>query len=279
MPEFAVVRKAEQSVLLRPEFQERILAILGLRGEAPSPSPSAARGRAGAYPAYDLGGGARGILKHYRHGGLAEALFGDLFFGLRRPFREFLASERARQLGVPTIPLLAARVKAFATLFYRGDVLLRELPGARDLGALLTAPPDSARARNRVVRAAARAVRRMHDAGLIHGDLNLRNLLVHEGPEGFAAYVVDLDQASFRKGPLPPAARALNLIRLGRSFLKLGGNRAQASLARRFVAAYCRGGEAAGRDRAFRRTMRQQLQTYPLSYHVHRIGWLVKGGA
>ncbi len=261
---FAVVRKANQFAILRPEFQEALLGILGLRGEVP-PRAGEVQGRA-AYPVYTVDGGTRGILKHYRHGGWTGRLFGDLFFGLRRPVREFLLTERAAQRGIPTVTLLAARIQAVAALFYRGDVILREIPGARDLGALLKDPPAPGLACNHLIRAVARTVRRMHDAGLWHADLNLKNLLIEGGETAFAAYVIDLDRASLRKGPLGIEARARNLLRLGRSFLKSGGD-LDGSLARRFLAAYC------GRDRGLRARMRRQLGTLPLSFHLHRIAW------
>ncbi len=266
---FAVLRKGDQVVLLDPAYQDAALAILGLKGEAP-PSDGAAEGR-GRYVRYPLGEDRRGILKHYRHGGMTAGLFGDLFFGFRRPFREFLLSQRARKAGIPTSTLLAARVQAVFKLFYRGDVLLLEIPSALDAGALMKNPPPAGRERNRMLRAAAVAVRRMHDGGLLHADLNLKNLLLQPGEGEPAAYVVDLDLSSFRRGPLETAERAGNLLRLGRSFLKAGGDRLQASIPRRFLAAYTAG------ERPLRRRLRAQLRTYPLAYHLHRLGWRMRG--
>ena len=260
MPAFSLVRHAGQTVLCRPEFQERVLAIFGIRGEAPPPEPSVAEGRA-AYPAYPLDGkGLRGILKHCRRGGM---LSGDLFFGLRRPLREFLLSERALRRGVPTAVVAAARVRPVLGLFYRGDLISVEIPGARDLGDLLKAPPPSAKELNRAVRAAARAVRKAHDAGLLHADLNLKNVMVR----GDEAWVIDLDKSRLRPGPLEPAERASNLLRLGRSYLKKGGS---GSLPRRFLAAY------SGRDRGMRKALSRCLRTYPLSFHLHRLGWRLR---
>jgi hypothetical protein len=62
------------------------------------------------------------------------------------------------------------------------------------------------------------------------------------------------------------AARARNLLRLGRSFLKAGGD-LDGSLPRRFLAAYC------GREPALRTRIRRQLRTLPLSFHLHRMAW------
>ncbi len=268
-PAFAVVRRTGQTVLLLPDFREAALGILGLDGTPPPAEGEAASNR-GRYPCFPVGKGRRAILKHYRHGGLLGRLTGDLFFGFRRPLREFLLSKRALGAGIPTSTLIAARVRSVATLFYRGDVLLLEIPGALDAGDLLRSPPAGGRARNRAVRALASTVRRMHDGGLCHADLNLKNLLMTA--EG-AAYVVDLDRSSFQDAPLAPSGRAANLLRLWRSFLKSGGDRLQGSLARRFLAAYC------GKDRSLHRTLRRQLQTPPLAIHLHRLAWRLRRAA
>ncbi len=264
---FAIVRKADQTVLLLPEFREAALRILGLEGTTPGAEGSASSNR-GLYPRFPLDTGRRAILKHYRHGGLLARMAGDLFFGLRRPFLEFQLSERARRAGIPTSTLIAARVRSVAKLFYRGDVLLLEIPGALDAGDLVRTPPQAGRARNRAVRSLASAVRRMHDAGLRHADLNLKNLIL-SGEQ--VAYVIDLDRGRFLDGALDADARAANLLRLARSFLKAGGDRLQSSLPHRFLAAYSRG------DGSLRRALRRRLQTYPLAFHLHRLGWRLAG--
>lgn len=257
MPSYALVRHGGETVLCLPEYQEKALAILGLKGEAPPAEPSSAEGRA-AYPAYALDAkGLRAILKHGRRGGLLK---GDLFFGLRRPLREFMLSDQARKKGVPTPVVAAARVRSVLGLGYRGDLLVVEIPDAKDLGDLLRHPPATARERNRAIRAAARAVRKAHDAGLLHADLNLKNVLVRADE----AWVIDLDKSVLRAAPLGQAERASNLLRLYRSFLKKGGS---GSAPRRFLAAYC------GKDKSVTRCLR----TYPLSFHLHRLGWRLKG--
>lgn len=263
---FAVVRKAGEFAILRPEFQEPLLRVLGLQGAPMAPVGEVA-GRQ-RYPVFAFPDGTRAILKHCRRGGLAGRLLGDLFFGLRRPVREFMLADRAARRGVPTAALLAARVRSVATLFYRGDLVVREIPGARDLGAAMDAPPAGPRERNQLLKAAASAVRRMHDAGLWHADLNLKNILVAAEGAGTAAYVIDLDRATLRQGPLGPADRAGNLRRLARSYAKAGGD-LSAATGRRFLAAYC------GRDKALRAQMRERLKR--TDFPLHRLRWRLEG--
>ena len=76
--------------------------------------------------------------------------------------------------------------------------------------------------------------------------MNLTNILVHPGPAGAAAALVDFDRARMSGGPLGPAARRRNLRRLARSLAKLDPEGALAGPedARAFRAAYdAAGGE------------------------------------
>jgi hypothetical protein len=84
-------------------------------------------------------------------------------------------------------------------------------------------------------------VRRMHDAGILHRDLNLGNLLA----AGDDLYVIDLDGASLHEG-LTEAQRFGNLSRLDRSYVKLFRERGPLSHEDRLglLAVYC-GGDAA----------------------------------
>ena len=57
----------------------------------------------------------------------------------------------------------------------------------------------------------------MHDAGFVHADLQIRNILMADsGP-----YIIDLDKAR-QCTSVSPSAREVNLVRLRRSFEKNG---------------------------------------------------------
>jgi 3-deoxy-D-manno-octulosonic acid kinase len=60
----------------------------------------------------------------------------------------------------------------------------------------------------------------MHDAGISHPDLNLRNLLIVD--PSAEVVVIDFDRARVFDGSAPASARARNLRRLARSARKLG---------------------------------------------------------
>jgi len=85
-----------------------------------------------------------------------------------------------------------------------------------------------------------RAVAALHKAGVFHADLNLRNILVHPGPEGVRIALLDFDRAWLGPVPLGARARRRNLRRLVRSLAKLDpdGTLAGAEERRAFRDAY-----------------------------------------
>jgi hypothetical protein len=105
---------------------------------------------------------------------------------------------------------------------YRAWLAVREVEDSEDLRARLarTPPPDEDE-----IGAALQAVRRMHDAGILHPDLNLGNLLIRAGTAGPEAWVLDLDRAVVAgAAALPAAPRIRALCRLERSYAKEFGD-------------------------------------------------------
>ena len=101
---------------------------------------------------------------------------------------------------------------------YRAWMAFEELDGATDLLARFrsSAPPQDDELRSVMA-----VVRRMHDAGIEHVDLNLGNLLVRDGNAGEReAFVIDLDRGRVRESGVDEVRRAVALRRLERSFRK-----------------------------------------------------------
>jgi tRNA A-37 threonylcarbamoyl transferase component Bud32 len=160
-----------------------------------------------------------GLVRHCTHGGILARLLGDVYLDGNRFLREVAVADALRRRGVPTPEMIAGiRREAFPGI-YRAEIVTREVPGARDLAEALRAlPPDDAAARRDLLGAAARLLRRTHEAGLRHPDLNARNLLVaHDG----TAMIIDLDRAELAD-VLPLRERIAALARLYRSLHKLG---------------------------------------------------------
>ncbi len=202
------------------------------------------------------------ILRRYRHGGWLAPLTGERFLGTGRFRREFDLGRQAWAAGVPTPRPVAVGWRG-AGLTRRGCLATLEVAHARDLLAVFSEASSPAE-RRAAPRAAARAVRALHDAGITHADLHLKNILLEQGPErqapegaageaaaGHRAWIVDLDLARREEAPLPLRARVSNLARLARSAEK--HRRAGLALGEAEVEAFCEayfGEDAEGRRAA-----------------------------
>ena len=72
--------------------------------------------------------------------------------------------------------------------------------------------------------AIAGAIADMHDAGILHADLNLKNVLVRNPFDAPEAYVIDFDRAELTARPTL-RQRLANLLRLDRSVVKWAASR------------------------------------------------------
>lgn len=136
----------------------------------------------------------RWAVRRYRRGGWARWL-GERYLraGEPRPFRELAVSDTLRSRGVATPEVVAAVVYP-SGLWYGADLATRAVPAARTLAAVLFERKESVDpAAEAAAAAAGVVVRRLHDAGGLHADLNLANLVVSAGSPP-AAWVLDLDR-------------------------------------------------------------------------------------
>lgn len=154
------------------------------------------------------------VLRHYRRGGQAQKLSRDryLWTGLARTraWREWhLLADMWRE-GLPVPRPVAARVER-GSLGYRADIVTQHIPHAR---TLIDAVRDSGLTRHQW-RAVGACIRRFHDAGVYHADLNARNILIDTHDQIF---LIDFDRGK-RRAPHRAWQRA-NLQRLKRSLEK-----------------------------------------------------------
>ena len=176
----------------------------------------------GPLEAIRLRDGETALVRRYRHGGLLRALTGGCFFSWPpRPFRELAITEELRRRGFRTVEVYAACVQRLSGPFYRGCLVTRELPDAKDLWAALQDDLAGRGTLRAVLKATAETLRDMHREGVYHSDLNLKNLLVRFRGEGVDSYVIDFDKAKLFLGGLPQPLAQKNLNRLRRSALKL----------------------------------------------------------
>ncbi len=144
---------------------------------------------------------ARRLRPALRHTGLPPARVA----AEARALREF-----ARR-GLPAVRPVAWAVERDRLGLVRDSWLLTEAEDAPDLGALLAGagPPPLTEV------AVARSILSLHEAGVFHGGLAPRNLLVVRRDDERAPRCVWLDPAKVRffQGPVPPPLRAAEAVR------------------------------------------------------------------
>jgi 3-deoxy-D-manno-octulosonic acid kinase len=158
------------------------------------------------------------VMRRYRRGGLPARIASDryLFLGedSTRSFRELRLLSALEQKGLPVpAPVAACYRRRLAT--YRAALITERLQGARSLTEVMAAGEmDDAR-----WAAIGRCLRRFHDAGVQHADLNAHNIML--GGRG-EVWLLDFDRGRLR-APGPWHERALD--RLARSLAKVAGGR------------------------------------------------------
>jgi 3-deoxy-D-manno-octulosonic acid kinase len=155
-------------------------------------------------------------LRHYRRGGLPGRVLSDQFLFLgenpTRSFREFRLLAMLYDMGLPVPRPVAARYVRSGAI-YRADLITARIPEARPLSSLL----DSAELGNEIWANTGKLIRRFHDAGVCHADLNAHNIMVNSSGELF---LLDFDRGTIRQDGQWKQA---NLQRLRRSLDKISG--------------------------------------------------------
>lgn len=152
-------------------------------------------------------------LRQYLRGGWAARVSQDRYWfsgvSRSRPFREFelLSQMRSDGLRVPRpIAALCSRVGAA----YRGALITGLIEQTKALADLLDDPTLD-------WQNVGAQLRRFHEAGVNHVDLNANNILLSEPDRDL--WLLDFDRCQYRRGRAVHGKR--NLARLRRSLLKL----------------------------------------------------------
>ena len=158
------------------------------------------------------------VLRHYYRGGLVRHLSKDAFVytGLEntRSLAELKMLQQMRELNLPVPNPIAARVERVKGLWCRNDILIETLDNTTDGFHLLKQQGLS----DATWFAIGATIRRFHNAGVYHSDLNIHNLLIDEAERVF---LIDFDRCGFRAQE--KRWQDENLARLHRSLLKEQG--------------------------------------------------------
>lgn len=153
------------------------------------------------------------VLRHYHRGGLMARLINDLYLwrgaSKSRAFHEWHLLAELHDGGLPVPRPVAARV-CRRGLAYTADILTVYLEGTRSLDSML----HGGESLGEQWRAVGAILRRFHDHGVHHSDLNVRNILLDQVG---GIFLVDFDKGSLRGGG---NWRRNNLNRLQRSLRK-----------------------------------------------------------
>jgi 3-deoxy-D-manno-octulosonic acid kinase len=160
--------------------------------------------------------GRRYVLRHYRRGGLAARFSHDDYLWLgesrTRAVAELRLLLRLHAAGLPVPRPVAARYEQ-AGIAYRADLITEHLPDTQTLAQRLAEGELSLT----TWQAIGNCIRRFHDHGVCHADLNAHNVLLRGEDEVF---LVDFDRAGTRSKR--GLWRDANIARLRRSLDALG---------------------------------------------------------
>ncbi len=209
---FGWLRAGAWHVAVREDFREAVESAGLSRPESVAESGDRRFKGRGRPSLLTLDDGTQAVLRRYLHGGLLGSITGSLFLRSSRPLKELLATEAARSRGVRVPEILAALHRPIFPGLHQGYLLTRLIPDSRDLSALLA----EGREGDRWLEAAGVETRRMHEAGVWHADLHVKNVLVSDGE----VTLLDFDRARVLLR-VTDRDRRLNLFRFDRSVVKL----------------------------------------------------------
>jgi len=155
------------------------------------------------------------VLRQYLRGGYPARVSRDRYlftgFDRSRPLKEFRLLSELYTSGLP-VPSPVAALCRRKGLFWTGWLMMKRIRNVTPLADLLASRSQD----EALWRSVGGCVRRFHDQGVVHADLNARNILVGVAS---AVYLVDFDRAAIRAGATH--AFDANLKRLRRSLEKL----------------------------------------------------------
>lgn len=218
------------------------------------------------------------VVRDYWHGGLFGKLLGDIFCQGARPLHELSICEAAIKTNMLTTEVVAIVKRKILGPFFKCKFITKEIANTIDLIELLLNYENNPvfEHKREIITKVGRGIKVMHDAGIYHADLHLKNILVQTTQTGgLNIFIIDLDKSKqFENVDLHK--RMKNILRLDRSVEKLLRNNSNVfskggPLSKtdkiRFVKEYVKSGE--GIDKP----LRYYLQTLSSTHKYHRLWW------
>ena len=162
-------------------------------------------------------GEGRWILKRYLRGGLVARLVSDRYFFMgyerTRMAREFRLLCSLCEMRLPVPRPVAAFIRRSGPALYAGSLITQYLEGAQSLSSLIR----SGHLSHASWAAVGNTIRRFHDRGVIHRDLNASNILLSGGE----VHLIDFDKGRLATASTNDSWKQVNLERLRRSLEKI----------------------------------------------------------
>lgn len=172
-------------------------------------------GRGGAWFLHDSGGDY--VLREYRRGGMVSRLCQRTYAFTGedrvRSIMEFRLLMELSAQGFPVPRPVAAYYRKLPALRYQAAIIIERIVDAAPLADLLETRTDADWYR------LGRLVRRFHDAGVRHADLNCFNVLV----QGNEFFLIDFDKGCIMPASATDGWKSDNLKRFSRSIKKIAG--------------------------------------------------------
>jgi 3-deoxy-D-manno-octulosonic acid kinase len=155
------------------------------------------------------------VLRQYLRGGWVAKISRQSYFfttvSRSRPFREYQLLAALYDRGLP-VPKPVAALCEFHSFISSGALMTARISSAQTLADILPGNDGY----EGLWESVGKCIRRFHDAGVWHADLNARNILLDENSQVF---LIDFDRARFTPGKAVNGQG--NLKRLKRSLTKL----------------------------------------------------------
>ena len=168
------------------------------------------------------------VLRRYLRGGWAAKFSRQSYFfttvSRSRAFREYHLLARLFEQGLP-VPRPVAALCEFHGVVSTGAILTARIASAQTLADVLPGNNGSLKLDDKFWVSVGKCIRRFHDTGVWHADLNARNILLDAE---LKVFLIDFDRARFTPGKAVQGQGNLN--RLKRSFEKLWPTKALTEL-------------------------------------------------
>ena len=162
------------------------------------------------------------FLKRYNNKGLIYTL--KYLFRKSRPFNALRATQAIRTLGIPCPEVVAALSRRRCGILQASYLLTENL-------ADIISPEDyireSVTSQDIYIKFQSRMcayLKKLHDAGIRHGDLKLNNIYCRKDPDGLEFGLFDFDGTDFSGRPLSHRMRIKEYARIISSWIIISGN-------------------------------------------------------